>query len=587
MKTLTPIIALLILTASLSAEEPKTVRIIASPETTYFTEPQLPDGRIDYRAILNNICSEGVTKENNVIVAMFSWMAGEKEVPLIRDAAEKRETNAKAVESINRYREKFWRELGFDVAPDWRTLQFGFFPYDDPIRDLQQELQKHYTAEELEALVEPERKQRRERLQKRLEQEEISQESFDAQMKDIDKESYRTIVQDQWSQALNSLWTEKDYPCLADGIKKTDEITQKLFDCSHRTQYFHPYFTEENSEVVVYILLPYVQAMRSSTRFLSLRGNWEFANGNIDQAFECAFTSIRFGNTIRREGGCTVEELVGIAIANIGEQRLITYLAHIDGKKDATWILRKKKEFEALRQIPFPNPPKTLLGERLMGLSIAQESAIRSDVILEMFDNEDQKGRFAETFGSDKEHDWNIILRRLNLFYDDCEDINMMSDFARRMRALQRLEARGKDYRERYETEQDSTHRAGDLILAEIIPPMVAAEMARIRAEWQNQVTRVAFALAAYRAEHDGKNPDTLEQLIPKYLDAVPTSPFTGKPMPYIHRENVTFVASTDTYKFDGSDAEVERVIAETDCGRLGVIHSEAHSRHLILVIQK
>jgi hypothetical protein len=84
MKTFPPIFAMLILTASLFGEEPKKVQIIAAPETTYFITPQLPDGRIDYRTILNNICSESVTPDDNVVVAMFSWLAGEREVGFLR-----------------------------------------------------------------------------------------------------------------------------------------------------------------------------------------------------------------------------------------------------------------------------------------------------------------------------------------------------------------------------------------------------------------------------------------------------------------------------------------------------------------------
>ena len=45
-------------------------------------------------------------------------------------------------------------------------------------------------------------------------------------------------------------------------------------------------------------------------------------------------------------------------------------------------------------------------------------------------------------------------------------------------------------------------------------------------------LTRLAFALAAYRADH-GKYPAELASLLPKYMAAVPADRFTGKPLKY------------------------------------------------------
>jgi hypothetical protein len=70
-------------------------------------------------------------------------------------------------------------------------------------------------------------------------------------------------------------------------------------------------------------------------------------------------------------------------------------------------------------------------------------------------------------------------------------------------------------------------------------------------------------------------------------MESVPTSPYTGEPLIYVNRKDACFIASTDTYKFDGSDPEVERVISETLCGLTGTIHPEASSRHHILMLQK
>ena len=544
MKRLAPMFIALF-TASLFAEEPRTVRIIASPETTYFTAHQLPDGRIDYRTHFNNLHSEGVSPEENVIVALFTWLAGEMEKPLLRAAAEGKELDAEMAERIHRYRERFWRELDFEAPPDWKNLQFGFFPFDDPTKNSE-------------------------------------------------------MLREQWEKARTALWTADDFPDLAEGIKETDEITQKLLASLQRTRYFHPYFNDggtfnqegADSDLLVFTSLPYVQTLREPARFLQFRGNWDFAKGNIDQAFECAFASVRLGNTIRSGAGMTVEDLVGIAIAGIGRHQLVVYLANIDGKKDADWILRKKREYEALNRmpdtVPTSNLPNWNIGERLFALDTVQAMATRRYAMADLFEGIPEVVQtFSETFESDTEYDWNAILRRCNLFFDDYDESLMIPDYVRRLRALERLDIRVREYRERYETERDATRRAGDLILGELTPAMVAVELARGRAEWLHQCTQVAFALAAYRAEHHGEHPDGLEQLVPRHMEAVPNSPFTGGALPYINRADVCFFASTDKYKFDGSDAEVERVLSETAPGYMGIIYPEAHSRHFIFVIWK
>ena len=76
----------------------------------------------------------------------------------------------------------------------------------------------------------------------------------------------------------------------------------------------------------------------------------------------------------------------------------------------------------------------------------------------------------------------------------------------------------------------------------------------------------VSFALAAYRAESGGYL-DTLAQLVPKYLDKVPDSPFTDKPLRYIKRSHDILITNDDAYKLDGSEEEVEAEIAEAQPG--------------------
>jgi hypothetical protein len=167
-------------------------------------------------------------------------------------------------------------------------------------------------------------------------------------------------------------------------------------------------------------------------------------------------------------------------------------------------------------------------------------------------------------FAGNTEYDWDEIMRRVNLFYDDLEEVSLILSWQRRLRAASRLELRTVEYGERSINSNDLPDRkATDFFRGNLAPAIGAVFLAKARAEWECIITGVAFALAAYRADNDGESPDTLEQLIPKYLDSVPYSPYTGKSLRYIKRENDVLITNDDAFKLDGSEEVAEKQIAD------------------------
>ena len=62
-------------------------------------------------------------------------------------------------------------------------------------------------------------------------------------------------------------------------------------------------------------------------------------------------------------------------------------------------------------------------------------------------------------------------------------------------------------------------------------------------------VGTTALALKLYRIEHDAY-PETLEQLVPKYLDKIPLCPFSGKPLKYDSKDdNFTLVYGYEKHR--------------------------------------
>jgi len=317
-----------------------------------------------------------------------------------------------------------------------------------------------------------------------------------------------------------------------------------------------------------------VQSHRVVARFFRLRGNFEFAHGRFDQAMECSFSAIRMAQTIRSHSGSFVEYLVGIAMTGMGNYQLTTHLASLPTEKDATWILQKKKEYDAMvtefGQLPFP--PILRLAGRFDTLSFVQSLAVEPLVALELFEpgdfGEEGFAKYEKLFTSDIEYDWDEIMRRVNLYHDDWDDVVLTPSWQRRLRATTRLTQRVMEDGKRSTASDEISERAAtDFLLGHLAPLHETVQWASARIEWDSRVTSVAFALAAYRADNEGESPDSLEQLIPKYLDKVPTSPFTDQPLRYIKRENDVLIANDDTFLLDGSEEDVERLIADAKPG--------------------
>ena len=602
----TSLLILLLLALPLSgcSKTPKPIQFILSPETTYLTEPLLPDGRVDYLAAFNAQLSAQTTPENNLIVGVFSLIPGETEEELLRKP--KTEEEKQKHELLRNYRERFGKMLGLDALPPLDSLAetapvASNRHYERNPERYKEGLREFYSEEELAAVVEKQRQKDRERVKTLFESgpccgPRMTKEEYDAEIKRIEMETsdgyYQDIVSDQWDKARERPWTAEEFPYLAQWMASTDEWAGKLIDVARqRIGYYHPYATyDETSFLFNDFRLPYAQSLRMAARFLNVRSNFEFARGNVDEAMECNFAAVRLGRTTRKGAGTLVEDLVGVAIMGMGNYQLTTQLAILPKDKDAAWILQKKKEYDLIETevgaLPFP--PIWCLGERFGMLSTIQTIAVEPKRFRELYADwgwdEEWFAKYDKLFCSGKEYDWNEVMKQVNLYYDDFEDICMLPGSERRFHAARRLQQRIEEASQRSADLQGSPEQQiMGFMLGHFLPPFEPAHIAFTRCEWWNRVTSVAFALAAYRADNDDESPDTLAQLVPEYLDSVPDSPFTDKPLRYIKRQNDALIANDDKYKMDGSEEDVEKMITEAKPGSFAY----PSAQHFVFVVTK
>jgi hypothetical protein len=71
-----------------------------------------------------------------------------------------------------------------------------------------------------------------------------------------------------------------------------------------------------------------------------------------------------------------------------------------------------------------------------------------------------------------------------------------------------------------------------DVLISLLLPAVTNVLAAEGRVTMRMQSLELAFALAAWRSEHDSY-PESLDALAPKYIAAVPKDLFNGQPLKY------------------------------------------------------
>jgi len=103
--------------------------------------------------------------------------------------------------------------------------------------------------------------------------------------------------------------------------------------------------------------------------------------------------------------------------------------------------------------------------------------------------------------------------------------------------------------------------RVLDLLLSSCSGTQREADFAPVRLA----ATRALLAIAAYRAEK-GALPDSLEALVPAYLEALPLDPYTGKSFLYSASKMILYSTGADEFDSRGStEAEAWRALFDFD----------------------
>ena len=140
--------------------------------------------------------------------------------------------------------------------------------------------------------------------------------------------------------------------------------------------------------------------------------------------------------------------------------------------------------------------------------------------------------------------DWNVPLRTGNSWYDRLVNAYRKSPRAERKAALHeidedihKLSKEAGDWKSLAVSvlgkgRQAVSERVGQIFVALFLPALSACANAEDRGTMQFELTKLAFALAAYHADN-GSYPDKLADLMPKYVAEMPKDIFSDSDLHY------------------------------------------------------
>lgn len=383
-------------------------------------------------------------------------------------------------------------------------------------------------------------------------------------------------------------WTTEELPVLAAWLAKNERLIDRLVEAADRPRYWlpSPSLLDGTPGSLFEVMLPDIQAHRGVARVLGYRARWHLGENRPAAAWRDVRAIHRLSRLLAPPGRgpqCVMTQLVAIAVDANANDATRVVLATPDLPADLLATIRR--DLESLG--PTVAVSDGMAGERLLGVDmvvgVARRSARGRTGRAERF--ADLTGaRITSTSGISRigggdpvlltSLDWNLVLERFNLFHDDAEAACRLPTHQARTAAIGTLAV---DLESRTAARTGWTwaaigdglwsvcsrgHRSARLADRVLGRPgwglIVAFMHGSTRGDAQLALTKTAAALAAWHADRGPDSPpypERLDDLVPRYLPAVPVDPFTDKPFIYERRGDGYLVASTGMNGvYDGGD---------------------------------
>lgn len=448
-------------------------KITIGKETTYITEPLRPDGYPDYVAALNQRMSQGVTPENNAAVLLLKAF-GSRAIPKNRQP-------------------QVIRQLGIQSLPESGDFLIT-----------QDKLVESRRAKLPEA------------------------------------QRWTADLDTAFEQALLRPWTKKEYPLVAEWLALNEKPLQIVMQAANRPNYFFPIVTDETDLPLLSYRHKEIDPLREAVNCLATRAMYKLGAGKADDAWQDLLTCHKLA---RFSYGPTIPDVLVSDkfehIACSGDVRL----AHF-GKLKADQALKMQAQLRTLSALP-----KLIdvidLGDRFTYLDSV--CAVARNGLSKFGGDERNQAILASAI--DNLPNWDIPLRAGNQLWDRIVATDRIPDRQKRWRTQDanradatQLSVNASDLRNivwdlfKYKSPQDAVgSRVAGILIGRYVGATFSLLLFEDRMMAEDSMVQMAFALAAYRAEH-GAYPVKIDELVPKYLESLPDDPYAAHPIPLRYR---------------------------------------------------
>jgi hypothetical protein len=357
----------------------------------------------------------------------------------------------------------------------------------------------------------------------------------------------------QESLARQRPWVEKDYPRIAAWLRANEKPLAVVIEATKRRNYYNPLVSlksgEEGSYALMGALLPNLQPYREISTALVARAMLHAGAGKFDEAWQDLLACQRLSRLLMR-GATLSEYLIGVAInsvASSAEQALLER-ANPTAKQAQAWLRDLQRLPPGLGVADIVD-----LTERCTYLQTMLQLRRSPHKILKVLEGMDYELLGQQPKSSDKEVpravleslDWDSILRSGNGWCDRMVAAHRIKDHTTREKEFEQIDKELRALRKKVGIRAELSEalssaapakamskKLGDSIIGLLLPALPRIQRWVDRNEQVQRNLYLAFALAAYRADH-GRYPERLEALAPAYLEQVPDDLFSGKALIY------------------------------------------------------
>jgi len=281
--------------------------------------------------------------------------------------------------------------------------------------------------------------------------------------------------------------------------------------------------------------IPRLRRIKLLAKLLSLRTSFLVCQGNGDQAVESIVSALRMGRMLDDQPVLTVY-LVKVGCLNMACQN-VPYVLERTKPSDAA-LVRLEKE---LRTIDLPRMlQQVLVAERVYTLAL----------IAEMIDRKDQLLLRQPGVGSGYEHSLPERMPATFLFFPWMRQ--MYGRFLR-TEALW-ISALDKPWPDLIDAVKDIDADSRDMFSEMLGPTLIRSVELSGKSIGMVRSARLAATIERYRRVKQ-KMPDSLREMTPEYIEAIPADPFTGEELRYKHNEKGYVVYSVGENRRDDGGA--------------------------------